>query len=130
MDGTEKGTAAVGDLKLLQDIADVFDRVVGLVEEFNLIEQDELTGLMAETNACDWSVDEYELESIKAVLFTTAGYVCEAKVAFGASGDMRDDAMLTATRLAGSVLVCIRPDGEVEFKDIVAELEQDQDHGR
>ncbi len=82
-----------------------------------LTEHDLVAGVMAQTNADGWDVDDYSIVNINL-----ATDPIEVTLLFHASGDQIDDKMYSGTKISGNALARIDTNGAIEYEVIDAKV--------
>lgn len=85
---------------------------------YEIADSDEFNSAIAETNATDFVVDEYDIEDIDV-----DGGECVVKLVFSASGEQREDKFYCGERIVGDCKAVIDSEGRVEYRDIHAEVD-------
>lgn len=84
-----------------------------------LLDDDEVASIIADTNADEWCVDVWDFESLEK---TDDGY--SGVIAFNMSGEQKDDHMWCGTSLNGRAGFKVNARGDVEWHDVTAELDE------
>jgi len=82
-----------------------------------LIDDELICSLMAETNACDWYVDEYEILGIEV-----EDEAVRAKISFHAVGDSDLDRPYCGHEISGTAQVEIDEFGHVSYSEVEAKV--------
>src|SRR5262249_14796503 len=87
-----------------------------------IIESEAFCCTMAETNASDWDIDEYEVTGID---IDKENDRCLVRLTYKASGDQDPERMYYGTDITGEVEAVIDGRGDVIYQNVTAEV----DHG-
>lgn len=85
---------------------------------FEIIDSDEVSEIIAQTNAYAYSVDDYEILEIEFIDDT-----CVLKLRFTAHGEQDSDKFFYGSRISGFATAIINKDGDIEYKDISATID-------
>jgi hypothetical protein len=85
-----------------------------------IADSESFNSAIAETNAADFAVDEYEIDDI-----SFDGDECVVKLSYSAAGEQMEDRGFNGDRIVGSCEAVIDTMGRVEYRDVHAEV----DHG-
>jgi hypothetical protein len=85
---------------------------------WEITESGEFAGVMAETNACGFVIDEYSVESYE----TDDGKV-KVSISYYSSGDQIDDKTWCGDKISGTAEVSIADDGSIAFDEITASVD-------
>lgn len=88
----------------------------------SILDDDVVSGLMAETNAMGFSVDDYHIESID---FDESG--CRVTLSWHASGDQDEDRPYHGSKISGTAVAVIDDNGGVEFEEISGDIDRDDE---
>ena len=89
---------------------------------FGLLNGEEMSSLIAETNACGWSCDGFSVDHIEL-----KEDVWTAAVSFSFSGEQEDDKSYHGDTISGHCVVEIDQEKNVTVSDFEAEVERDHD---
>jgi hypothetical protein len=92
----------------------------GVVDD--IVDDDSVASVTAETNATGWGLDEYSVESI--VLDTDP---VEVHINYSASGDQDEDAASHGTEIHGEAVALIDHNGNVKITDVSAAIDSVDD---
>lgn len=87
-----------------------------------IIDSERVNGLIAETNAMSWSVDEIEVTDVHL-----DGEGTHARLRFYASGEQGEDMVFHGDRIQGEAIAIIDPEGEVGFEVLNAVIVREMD---
>jgi predicted nucleic acid-binding protein len=88
----------------------------------DLSNEDEISSLIAESNADGWTCDDFTIENVDSY---KGAWIVD--VSFKFSGDQKDDRPWCGTEISGRCVATISADKEVTFSDISAELDRGED---
>jgi hypothetical protein len=88
----------------------------------DLTNEDEISGLIAESNASGWTCDDLNVDNVD---YHKGAWIAE--VSFHFSGEQNEDRAWCGTEISGRCSVTISPEREVSFSDISAELDRGAD---
>jgi hypothetical protein len=89
---------------------------------YQLIDTDEVNSAIAETNATGWEVSTYELQNVKK-----ENGVISGDLQFWLSGDQDEDKSWFGNSIVGCCTVELDSDGNLEFNEIGASVDRDDD---
>lgn len=124
--GREEETTPDGFLKQLRSLhtealrGAVDDKIADAQQA--ILDDDSISGLMAETNSTGFYVDDYHIEAID---FDEA--TCRVSLSWHASGDQDEDRPYHGDEISGTAVALIDDNGNVEFDEISGEIVNEDD---
>lgn len=115
MQSSELRTCIRGLSELMFDLNDYVESS-DVSEE--IMNSEVINEIIANTNADDWTVDQFEILSITT---TRTGF--DVVLHWYASGNQKEDRMYCGTKAKGNVTVVCKHDGAYEVKEITGEIE-------
>ena len=97
------------DTEIDRKITDTYDE---------LLETEEVSGCITNTNAASWGVDDYDIADMDI-----DDECCEVRLNFCAAGEQEDEQMFYGDRLHGVATVLINDGGDVEYTEVSASLD-------
>jgi hypothetical protein len=93
------------------------------LHDADILDSDEISSIIGETNAIGWSVDEFWIE------YASFEKRNEIRVKFGwsASGEQLDDRMLLGTKVEGSLVAVVHDTGVLQIRDLCGRLPEYDD---
>lgn len=91
---------------------------------FEIVDSEEFSGAISETNASGFSIDDYEVGEI--VLMEGE---CIASISFSSDGDQLLDKPFCGNRIIGEAAAIFNGEGEIEYRSISAEVDYGDDSG-
>ncbi len=85
-----------------------------------IVDSDEFSDAIAETNATGFSIDDYEVKEIDLDQDE-----CVARITFSSTGDQLDDMVYHGNRITGEADAVFDTEGGIEYRNVTAEV----DHG-
>ena len=85
---------------------------------YGLVDEEAVSGEIANTNAFGWGTDDYYIESYEV----NDNYV-SVEINFSCSGDQDEDKMFHGDRVDGTATALVDKNGNVTFRDIEAQLQ-------
>jgi hypothetical protein len=89
----------------------------------DLTHTDRMGSVIAETNALGWGVEDFNiLDKIEDI--DVSGDEVRVNISFSGSGDQEEDHGFLGDSLAGNAVAVINDDGDVEYHEISAEIDE------
>jgi hypothetical protein len=121
-----------GYIQRLRDSGDAHSELQRTLEKhlsddpWSLLNRDEVSSLIADTNADGWSVDNDDVELVtEAESLDLSGDTVRFEFSFSCYGEQKENRAVTANSISGTTVATVDDDGLIEINNVEASIDED-----